>query len=157
MTARSRRWWQPWAAVAGFASLLHFCWEMLQAPLYRGMTSTPHWEAIVQCAQATLGDVAIALAAYAATVPLWGGRWWLGGASRRCWLSLLGAGLALTIGFEVVNVYVRHRWAYGPAMPIVLGIGLTPLLQWTLLPPLTVWLARRHLLGAEMILTKPWG
>ena len=37
------------------------------------------------------------------------------------------------------------RWSYTERMPVVsvLGAGLWPLLQMTLLPPLTVWIARR--------------
>jgi len=37
------------------------------------------------------------------------------------------------------------RWSYTERMPVVpgLGAGLWPLLQMTLLPPLTFWIARR--------------
>jgi len=31
------------------------------------------------------------------------------------------------------------------------GIGLSLLLQWLVIPPLVVWLTRRHLLGAQAI------
>ncbi|WP_162899861.1 hypothetical protein [Halomonas sp. JS92-SW72] len=44
---------------------------------------------------------------------------------------------------------LQDRWQYGELMPTLplLGTGLAPLLQWLLLPPLIVWLARRQLLG----------
>lgn len=51
----------------------------------------------------------------------------------------------ITGTLEWLNVYVWQRWAYSPDMPLVLGIGLTPLLQWLLVPVLTLWLTRRHL------------
>ncbi len=141
----SLRPWQPWAAVGGFALLLHFVWEMLQAPFFEDMATAPHWSAVLRCARASAGDVGIAWLAYAAAA------WWAG---RRSWLEEPGrtpfriyliVGLAVTVLLEWVNVYVRHTWAYADEMPLVLGIGLTPLLQWLLLPPLTLWLARRHL------------
>lgn len=56
-------WWQPWAALAGFAFLLNFAWEMDQAPLYRAMATAPHWTAVRICTLATAGDVAILLMA----------------------------------------------------------------------------------------------
>jgi len=31
-------------------------------------------------------------------------------------------------------VSVRGSWAYAQAMPVVAGIGLSPLLQWVLVP-----------------------
>ena len=41
------------------------------------------------------------------------------------------------------------RWTYDEAMPRlpILGIGLLPLLQWLLLPPLVVWIVRRQISG----------
>ncbi|HEU5170087.1 MAG TPA: hypothetical protein VFU46_06100 [Gemmatimonadales bacterium] len=54
-------------------------------------------------------------------------------------------GLLLTIVLEVINVYVRQEWSYATSMPTLGGIGLAPLLQRVALPPLTLWLARRHL------------
>ncbi|MEO7474389.1 MAG: hypothetical protein ABIY46_03555 [Gemmatimonadales bacterium] len=72
-------------------------------------------------------------------------RWWLRGDRGEPLAIFLLAGLLITGALEWLNVYVWRRWTYAPAMPLVLGIGLTPLLQWLLVPCLTVWLARRHL------------
>jgi hypothetical protein len=33
------------------------------------------------------------------------------------------------------------RWTYAQAMPTILGIGVAPLVQWVVLPPLIVWSA----------------
>jgi hypothetical protein len=30
-------------------------------------------------------------------------------------------------------------------MPVVLGIGIAPMLQWIVIPPVVLWLAARHL------------
>jgi len=35
------------------------------------------------------------------------------------------------------------------AMPLVLGIGVSPLLQWTIIPPLAPWLMQRHVAGGS--------
>ncbi len=142
--------WQPWSAVVGFGLLLHFAWEMLQAPFYAGMPSAAHWPAVVQCGRAALGDVGITLLSYAGVwleahtrlwlLERWGWRLWL----------FLAIGLVITIGFEWLSVHRWHRWAYAPEMPLLFGIGVLPLLQWVVLPPLNLWLARRHLSGAPV-------
>jgi hypothetical protein len=40
----------------------------------------------------------------------------------------LSAGFAFTVWSEWYNVYVLRSWAYAPAMPLVAGLGLAPLL-----------------------------
>jgi len=52
------------------------------------------------------------------------------------------AGMAYTVFSEWLNVSVRGSWEYGPAMPQVLGIGLSPLFQWLVVPALTILLLR---------------
>jgi hypothetical protein len=61
---------------------------------------------------------------------------------------LLGA--AYTVFSEWLNVEIRHTWSYTPAMPVLplIGTGLTPLLQWVVVPGLAfasiVGWGRRH-------------
>lgn len=80
----------PEAHIATFAFLLNYPWEMLQAPLFEGLSSGAHWE------QVKLG-----------------------------------------------------LWDYAPTMPLLPGakIGLGPVLQWLILPPLIVWFARNQVMG----------
>ncbi len=51
-------------------------------------------------------------------------------------------GLAYTAWSEWFNTSVRGAWAYAPEMPQILGIGLSPLLQWLVLPTLLVLILR---------------
>ncbi len=141
----SLRPWQPWAALGGFALLLHFVWEMLQTPFFEGMAAAPHWSALLRCLRATGGDAVIALLAYAVAAAYAADRLWLANVGRAPFLIYLVVGLAITVLLEWINVHIRHSWTYAAEMPVVLGIGLAPVLQWLLLPPLTLWVARRHL------------
>ena len=140
-----RSWWQPWAALSGFAFLLHFLWEMAQTPFYAGMPGSRHWDAVLQCGWATAGDVVIVLCSYAAVAIATRQQYWL----EKSWGWRLSAylliGLGVTILLEWLNVYLWGRWAYAPSMPTLLGVGVTPLVQWIALPPLNLWLALRHL------------
>jgi hypothetical protein len=139
--------WQPWGALAGFGLLLHFVWEMLQTPFYTGMSGAPHWDAVLQCGRATLGDVVIVLLSYGGVRLAVHTRLWLLGRWGWRLLLFLAIGLVITIGLEWLSVYRWHRWAYAPEMPLLFGIGVIPLVQWLVLPPLNLWLARRHLSG----------
>jgi len=120
-----------WAALSLGLNLL---WEIAQLPLYvipqrAGDASTVF--AILHC---TAGDVLIAVGSYllASLVlrrPDWpSSRPVLGGAFATC------AGLAYTVFSEWYNVYQAGTWAYSPRMPLLLGIGLSPLLQWIVIP-----------------------
>lgn len=143
--ARSRLpLWQPWTALALFSFLLHFIWEMLSIPFYAGMVELTHGDGVRCCLQATLGDMVIALVAYA-VVALPKQQAWLMRPDPVAILGFLGVGIGITVVFEHVSVYRLTRWSYAPAMPVIAGIGVLPLLQWIILPLLTLWLARRHL------------
>jgi hypothetical protein len=51
-------------------------------------------------------------------------------------------GLAYTVFSEWYNVYQVGSWAYSQRMPLMSGIGLSPLLQWLLLPIFTLMVMR---------------
>ena len=129
-----------WVALA---AALNLAWELAQLPLYTIYeTGTPSWItfAVLHC---TIGDVLIALACYGAAALATRSRQW---PLRR---PLLGAavatvsGVAYTVFSEWVNATVRGSWEYTAAMPTLFGIGVSPLLQWLLIPPLTTFLVRR--------------
>jgi hypothetical protein len=66
--------------------------------------------------------------------------------NKRLLILLVLAGL-WSIFVEYHAVQVAHRWAYAPSMPLlpVLGVGLWPLLQMLIIPPLAIFLARNQL------------
>jgi len=57
------------------------------------------------------------------------------------------AGIAYTTYSEWRHALVLHHWTYSPVMP-GLGVGLLPLLQWMLMPPLALFCAIRTLPNA---------
>ncbi|KAA0686145.1 MULTISPECIES: hypothetical protein [Azospirillum] len=137
----------PEVNVGVFAFLLNYPWEFWQVPLFVGMASAPHWEAVKFCTRATLGDAAIMLVAFWFVALLAGSRRWILSPSGRQILVFIAVGVAITVLFELLATHVLDRWQYAGAMPVtpVLGIGLSPLAQWIVLPPLVVWFVRRHL------------
>ena len=139
----------PELNVFGFAVLLNFPWEILQAPLFEGMAGAPHWTAVERCAVASLGDGVIMLAAFWGVAGFTGTRRWLLTPRWRTTAGFTAIGLATTIAVERLATagLWPMGWSYAESMPTVpvLGAGLSPLVQWLLLPPLTLWLVRRQL------------
>jgi uncharacterized membrane protein YqjE len=125
------------------AFVLNLVWEMAHVKLYSiGMQadSLRIAQAVLHC---SLGDVVIALAMFAlAGIVLWRADWpvsrpWSGGI-----MIVIGA-IAFTAWSEWYNVYRAGSWGYTASMPLIFGIGLSPLLQWLILPPLMVGAYRK--------------
>jgi hypothetical protein len=146
-------------AVAILATVaLHFAWEMLQAAAFIDFAGST-WEGTVRCFIAALGDLLLASGAYVVTAvafrrPAWPlQREWLLPAAT--WIAV---GVLATIGFERWAL-AEGRWSYGPEMPLIVGIGLLPLLQWLVVPALTLtgvrYAAARRSLIPHRRLTSP--
>ncbi len=121
--------------------LLNLVWEVLQLPLYTIWSTAPLVEIAYAVIHCTGGDILIG-----ATIGLLiGAGLRLSGAGGVRWLfpaCFIVLALAYTVFSEWLNVSVRKSWAYTDAMPILppFETGLTPLLQWFIVPLLT-WLA----------------
>jgi len=125
--------------------LLNLLWESAQLPFYTLWREAPApfiAYAVVHC---TLGDMVIGtlalvlalIATRARALETW--RW------QRIALALVIPALGYTVLSEWVNTVARAGWEYSDLMPIVrfngLAIGLSPLLQWLVIPPLALRLA----------------
>lgn len=126
------------------ASALDLVWEIAQLPLYTiWLTATTRGfaYAVIHC---TLGDVIILLSALVLALLLVGDRSW----PRRGYAGVAVVTTALGISYmllsEYMNVEVWRNWAYASAMPLLppLRTGLTPFLQWLIIPPVALRLVR---------------
>jgi len=124
-------------AAIGYWALLsagyHLGWEVLQLPLYTIWQSDAS-TIVFAVAHCTGGDVLIAVSTYAfaaAVARSW--RWPVQRAALGV-ASAMAAGVLYVVFSEWLNVSVLGSWAYAQAMPVVAGIGLSPLLQWVVVP-----------------------
>jgi hypothetical protein len=123
--------------------VLNEIWEMAQMSAYVE-TAEPSWTStLALCTRAAVGDVGIILGIYAAGALAAGD---LGWGMRGRWniyatVAVLGLAYAALVEHAAL---AAGRWSYTERMPVVsvLGAGLWPLLQMTLLPPLTFLFAR---------------
>ena len=142
------RW--PELTLAGFAFLLNFPWEIIQSPLFEGMASMPHGKAVQYCTRAAFGDAGIMLVAFWAVAAASGsGRGWLQQSEHMPIALFTVIGVLITTAIEMLATSGRwlEGWTYSADMPVLWGInvGVVPILQWIILPPAAVLLARRQL------------
>ncbi|MGH8705635.1 MAG: hypothetical protein ACREUO_09500 [Burkholderiales bacterium] len=135
----------PWLAALSLA------WETAQLPLYSLWSEgAPGFIAfsVVHC---TLGDAIIGAAALAFALVVTRApelaRWrWAHVAA----VTAL-AGTVYTVLSEWVNTVALGNWTYSERMPVLhvfaAEIGLSPLAQWLLVPPLALWLALSAIKG----------
>ena len=124
-----------WSALA---FVLNLTWEIGHVRLYSLWMEAdgPHiaWS-VFHC---SLGDVLIALATFAlAGVVLRRADWPASRPWAGCVIMVIGA-MGFTAWSEWYNVYRTGAWAYTPVMPTIFGVGLSPLMQWLIIPPVMV-------------------
>ena len=100
-----------------------------------------------------MGDVLIALASLAADLVIAGKPAWPGRSFVRVAVLALAIGLGYTGFSEYRNVEVLHTWAYSAFMSRVppLGTGLSPILQWMVVPTAILAWARRRSLSSRRV------
>lgn len=122
---------------------LNLAWEIARLALYTISTLAPDNEIASAVFHCTLGDVLIAGSALIVG-------WFVSRRPRtsirlplRTVLLATGLGLVFTVFSEWRATQVTHAWEYSPWMPIlpVIQVGLTPVLQWIMLPPVAIWIA----------------
>ena len=136
-----REWLCPVVAVFAVAVALNYVWEAAQAFLFVGMGSVQSiwWH----CFVASLGDGIILWIIQLAGWVVFGQVDWFAHPGRARTGLMLGLGLAIAVLVEWVAVHWLQRWAYTEQMPVIPGleIGVTPVVQMLLLPPLIFWIA----------------
>jgi hypothetical protein len=131
----------PW--LAG----LNLAWEAAHVRLYTIWTEAEPGYIAFSVVHCTLGDILIGGAALLLALIL--GR--EGALARWHWprIALLTVvfGAGYTIFSEWMNITLLRSWIYADAMPTVaiggFRLGLTPLAQWLVVPPLALYLAQR--------------
>lgn len=124
------------------AVAFNFPWELAQAPLYQGLDdrSAAAWH----CFVASLGDGVLVLVIFSAGLCIWQRIDWFEHPRTRGYLLILATGFVLALTVEWVAVHFASRWSYTDRMPRLLGleIGLVPILQMLVLPPLVFFVAK---------------
>jgi len=133
----------PEIFIAGWGFVLNAGWEFLQSPLYsdfhRGV-----WHVVWTRLHCAVGDVIILLVAYWIAYLVSRNRSWLLDGGVLPMVVFVGVGLGYTVFSEWLNTGISGSWEYASSMPIVFGIGLSPAMQWLVVPPGILYLAHHR-------------
>ncbi len=124
---------------------LNFFWEVAHTGFYTLKDSdfSTMLYAWVHCSWV---DVMITLGSFwLISLMRWNRRWFLR-SNRVSFICFVAAGVVYTCFSELVNVHIVRSWAYTESMPIIplISVGLTPVLQWIVIPLVAILLLRHH-------------
>lgn len=129
----------------GLSVGLNYVWELAQSPLYTGVPIgvSAWWH----CFVASLGDGVMVLIIETLGWLYFRHADWFVRAGWKEYGFMLGAGLLLAIGTELIAVHGLQRWGYSTRMPMVpwIDVAFVPLTQMLVLPPVVFWLTRNYL------------
>lgn len=128
---------RAYALLVLIAFTLHFVWERMHVVLYTGYEAM---EGVLPVyVFASLGDVSYTLGAVLLISFFTGCLTWFLRARPLAYAGLAIAGLLIAL-FVEYKALALGRWAYTDSMPMLGVLGLSPLIQMTLLLPFSVFL-----------------
>jgi hypothetical protein len=120
----------------GLAVVANYPWERAQSRLYvlPDGAEVGWW----MCAAASVADGLVVLLLFQIGRLVIGRRDWYLCPGIRGYAVMLLSGTFISVTVEWIAIYGAHWWVYSPRMPIVplLNVGLAPLAQMLVLPPL---------------------
>lgn len=125
------------------AVILNYPWERAQSVLYRAEDGSviPWWH----CMLASLGDGLLVLLMFWAGRVVLGKPAWFESPGFREYLFMAVTGLVMIIPIEWILMNRVEWWSYTADMYLVpgLAVGVSPVFQMLLLPPLIFWIVAR--------------
>lgn len=137
-----KAWRIPEVQLSVWGGLLNAGWEFGHSSLYtdhvRGLSYVV-WSRL----HCTGGDVMILVITFWVVSLLARSRTWATAATLWPKVLFVIGGLTYTVFSEWFNTTIRETWTYTESMPQVFGFGLSPLLQWVVVPPVVLCLMAR--------------
>lgn len=139
-----------------FIAVANLLWEVAQLPLYTVWQKGSAREIAFAVVHCTGGDVLIASATLLSGLLLLGNSRWPEERYVAVAAFTIVAGLGYTAFSEWLNTSIRTSWTYTDLMPTLpaLGIGLSPLAQWIVVPVAAFWLARPSAASPAQLIEK---
>lgn len=124
------------ALVFLLATTFNYPWELAQAPLYVGMDGFR--AALSHCLLSSVGDGFLVLAIVVTGWFVLGESDWFTHPGAGGYLLMLAVGGFIAVSVEWAAVHIAERWSYTDRMPRVPGldVGVLPIAQMLVLPPL---------------------
>ncbi len=131
--------------IALFSFVFNLAWEVPHSLLYKTTTEMKQPEFVRRILKASAGDIIMLLLIFLGISALNATfNWSITQKNNLLFSMLLGAVIAIL--FEVY-AHATHRFEYLPSMPLIpfTNVGISPLLQMIVTPPVTFWVAEKIL------------
>ncbi len=138
LTADRSDWLATLRRFAVITLLGHLLWEMAHISLYTIWIEGTWSEITFAVLHCTGGDLLIAMTSLLLALFAFGARDWPRERTFPVLAAMIVFGVGYTIFSEWLNIVVREAWAYRDIMPVIpiIDAGLTPMLQWVVIPTL---------------------
>lgn len=135
------------------SALGNLIWEFAQLPLYTIWHQGTRADILFAALHCTGGDVLITVCSLIAALLLAATPEWPLRRYGHVAAVAIGFGLFYTVFSEWLNTEIRKSWSYSDLMPTLpfIGTGLSPLVQWLLVPAGAFWVARYPLIKTESV------
>ena len=130
-----------------FAFLINFVYEVWQAPYYEFYSSPSLADKVRDLTHCSFGDGMIILVCSWVVSALVRSRNWVLHPTPKLTFLFTSIGLAITLVIETYRVNVSQVYGVPVFAVPILGISGLAVIQWIILPPLILYLARRHIVG----------
>ena len=129
----------------------HLIWEIAHTPLYTIWVEESWGEIAFAVMHCTAGDLLIAMSTLLLALFAFGSASWPRDRVAPVLVATIVLGVGYTIFSEWLNIEVREAWAYREIMPVIpiIDAGLTPVMQWVVIPSLAYLGALKRLNGAR--------
>ncbi len=133
----------PEITLVTVGGVLNLLWEFAHSSFY---TDGEHdtWYIIWTRIHCTVGDLMILFVSFWTVSILYRSRFWWQGEGVLPIVIFVLSGFGYTVWSEWYNTQIAKTWEYAEAMPTVLEIGVSPLLQWLVIPPLILFQLKRN-------------
>ena len=130
-----------------FAFLLNFVYEVWQAPYYEFYSSPSLADKIANLTHCTFGDGVIILVSGGVVSALVRSRDWVLHPTPKLTFLFTSIGLVITLVIETYRVNISKVYGVPVFAVPILGMSALAVIQWIVLPPFILYLARRQMLG----------
>ena len=128
------------------AFVLNFVWESNHAVLLYQDHDIPSSEYLPMMWYVSVMDGLSVLFLYAIVTLLLGDFFWMNNTKKKGLALFVGLALLLAALIEYRGVYLQARWSYNELMPVMFGVGLSPLVQLAITGVVALWVTRRLVL-----------
>ena len=130
-----------------FGFLLNFVYEVWQAPYYEFYSSPSLADKVRDLTHCSFGDGVIILVCSWVVSALVRSRNWVLHPTPKLTFLFTSIGLAITLVIETYRVNISQVYGVPVLAVPILGISGLAVIQWIVLPPLILYLARHHIVG----------